>query len=106
MFQVSFVYVVLVLFFSLGIIQITDMKEKRDYSAARCDYTQTEVHMNILHCMYRKFMVWKVQCFALQSMGPTNHKFPVYATVQVHLKSTVCPLILVTRITHTCGSEH
>ena len=25
-------------------------------------------------------MLWKMQCFALQSMGHTNHKFPVYAT--------------------------
>ena len=33
-------------------------------------------------------MLWKMWCFILQSMGRTNHKFPVYATwdVQTHLK--------------------
>ena len=36
-------------------------------------------------------MLWKMQCFALQSMGRTIHKFPVYTTrnVQTQLKSTV-----------------
>ena len=36
-------------------------------------------------------MLWKMQWFALQSMGHTNHKVPVYATrnVQTQLKSTV-----------------
>ena len=36
-------------------------------------------------------MPWKMQCFTLQSMGHTNHKFPVYAhgNVQTHLKSIV-----------------
>ena len=35
-------------------------------------------------------MLWKMQCFTLQSMDRTNHKFPVYATrnVQTHLKLT------------------
>ena len=38
-------------------------------------------------------MRWIMLCFALQSMGRTNHKLPIYATrnVQAHLKSTVCP---------------
>ena len=41
--------------------------------------------------MYVKFMLWKMQYFALQSMGRTNHKCPIYATwnVQMQLKSTV-----------------
>ena len=36
-------------------------------------------------------MLWKMRCFALQSMGRTNHKFPVYVTrnVQTQLKLTV-----------------
>ena len=25
-------------------------------------------------------MLWKMLCFTLQSIGRTNHKFPVYAT--------------------------
>ena len=25
-------------------------------------------------------MLWKMQCFTLQSVGRTNHKFPVHAT--------------------------
>ena len=33
-------------------------------------------------------MLWIMQCFALQFMGRTNHKFPVHAT-QMQLKSTV-----------------
>ena len=28
-------------------------------------------------------MLWKMWCFTLQSMGRTNHKFPVYATRNV-----------------------
>ena len=46
--------------------------------------------------MFHKFLVrnemlWKMQCFALQSMGRTNHKFSIHATrnVQMQLKSTV-----------------
>ena len=33
-------------------------------------------------------MLWKMQCFTFESMGRTNHTFPVYATpnVQTHLK--------------------
>ena len=27
-------------------------------------------------------MLWKMKCFTLQSMGRTNHKFPVYATTE------------------------
>ena len=35
-------------------------------------------------------MVWKMWCLTLQSMGRTNHKFPLYPTyIQSHLKSTV-----------------
>ena len=35
-------------------------------------------------------MLWRMRCFALQSMGRANHTFPVYATwnVQTQLKST------------------
>ena len=55
------------------------------------------------------FRVWEIYaldmmwCLTLQSMGHTNHKFPIYATpnVQTHLKSTV-PTKLSTLIhTHT-----
>ena len=28
-------------------------------------------------------MLWKIQCFALQSMGRTNHKFPIHETRNV-----------------------
>ena len=28
-------------------------------------------------------MLWKMQCFTLQSMGLTNHKFPVYTCSNV-----------------------
>ena len=33
-------------------------------------------------------MLWKMQGIALQSMGRTNHKFPIHVTgyVQTHLK--------------------
>ena len=30
-------------------------------------------------------MLWKIWCFALQSMGHTNHKFPVYATGAIRI---------------------
>ena len=39
----------------------------------------SQLHLNILCSMYGKFMLWKMWCFAQQSMGHTNHKFPVYA---------------------------
>ena len=41
--------------------------------------------------VYGKLMLWKMWCFALQSMSRTNHKFPIYAThnVRTQLKSTV-----------------
>ena len=29
-----------------------------------------------------KFMLWKMWCFALQSMGRTNHKFPIIHNMQ------------------------
>ena len=53
------------------------------------------------HCVacMGKVMLWKMLCFTWQSMGRTNHKFPIYATqnVQTQLKSTVH-----TTVTH-CG---
>ena len=43
-------------------------------------YSGSQLCRDILCCVYRKFMLWKMWCFTLQSMGRTNHKFPVYAT--------------------------
>ena len=34
------------------------------------------VRLNILCCVYRKFMLEKMWCFTLHSMGCTNHIFP------------------------------
>ena len=36
-------------------------------------------------------MLWKIWCFTLQSMGRTNHIFPIHTTlnVQTHLKLNV-----------------
>ena len=50
------------------------------------------ISVNIPFCLYGKFMLWKMWCYTLWSMGRTNHKFPVYSTqnVQAPLKSTVC----------------
>ena len=39
--------------------------------------------LNIPCCVYGKLMLWKMWCFALQCMGRTNHKFPVYTTHNV-----------------------
>ena len=44
-----------------------------------------ELHLNFPYCMYGKFILWKMRPFALQSMGRTNHKFPVYATHNVQI---------------------
>ena len=40
-----------------------------------------QVCLNILCCVYRKYMPWKRLCFTLQSMGHTKHiKFLIHAT--------------------------
>ena len=39
-------------------------------------------HIFCTRCMYGKFMLWKMLCFTLQSMGSTNHKFPVHANME------------------------
>ena len=36
-------------------------------------------------------MLWKMWCYTLQSMGHTNHKFPIYATQNVNCSSLPSP---------------
>ena len=59
---------------------------------------------SVLSVLVRKFMLWIMWCYTLQSMGRTNHEFPVYIPiytqyVQTQLKSsTVLRVLLLAHI--------
>ena len=54
-------------------------------SCYRIMYNWFQLRLNISCCVHWKFMLWKMQCFTLQSICRTNHKFAI-RNVQTYLK--------------------